>query len=221
MPSIFIWKSDEPNNSTKNIKFYSGSNWSLEENGNISKSYIYLEQIVISESNNSVITFQSKDMPKDWVGSELLEVICVPYELVKSDNYGKLEKIGDWMRFTTNIEIEFNIANLKNEFISINNWISNKNTDILNNTHLHSNLITKTNNSDILINLENIQHNFNQFLNNYNTSNLFNDIVVDNSINNINISRKYKNNIYNKNKLNRNKLNRNKLNRNTLNTTYI
>ena len=126
MPSIFIWKADSPNTSKKTIRFYSGSNWVLEDNDYSSKSYIYLDQIVISESDNSVITFRSKDMPQDWVGTELLEVTNVPYEVVKTDGYGILEKIGDWMRFTSKNEINFEEENLKNEFINIKKWINQK-----------------------------------------------------------------------------------------------
>jgi hypothetical protein len=127
MPSIFIWKSNEPNTSKKTIRFYSGSNWVLEESDYSSKSYIYLEQIVISESDNSVITFNSKDMHQDWVGTELLEVTNIPYEMVKSDGYGTLEKLGDWMRFTLKRDIQFNEDNIKSEFIEIKKWINSKN----------------------------------------------------------------------------------------------
>ncbi len=127
MPSIFIWKADVPNTSKKTIRFYSGSNWALEDNDYSSKSYMYLDQIVISESDNSVITFRSKDMPQDWVGTELLEVSNVPYEFVKSDTYGTLEKVGDWMRFTTKTETEFNEDFLKNEFNTIKKWMNQKN----------------------------------------------------------------------------------------------
>ena len=130
MPSIFIWKANVPNTSKKTIRFYSGSNWVLEDNDYSSKSYIYLEQIVISESDNSVITFHSKDMPQDWVGSELLEVSNVPYELVKTDNYGTLEMIGDWMRFTSKSETSYNETFLKTEFNSIKKWMNNKNKQI-------------------------------------------------------------------------------------------
>jgi hypothetical protein len=127
MPSIFIWKSDTPNISKKTIRVYSGANWVLEDNESSSKSYIYLEQIVISESDNSVITFNSKDMPQDWVGSELLEVSNVPYKIIKVDKYGMLEHIGNWMRFTSNNQIEFTEKSLKNEFNQIKKWISNTN----------------------------------------------------------------------------------------------
>jgi hypothetical protein len=127
MPSIFIWKATTPNTSKKTIRFYSGSNWALEDNDYSSKSYIYLNQIVISECNNSVITFQTKDMPADWVGTELLEVTNIPYEIVKTDGYGTLEKIGTWMRFISKNECNFEEESLKNEFSNIKKWINQKN----------------------------------------------------------------------------------------------
>jgi hypothetical protein len=77
--------------------------------GAASKSYIYLEQNVISESDDLLITFQTKNMPRDWVGSDLFEVSSVPYNVVKSDSYGVLEHIGEWMRFTPNKEVDFTI----------------------------------------------------------------------------------------------------------------
>ena len=126
MPSIFIWKATEPNTSKKTIRYYSGSNWALEDNDFASKSHMFLEQIVIPGFNNSVITYQAKVMPQDWVGSELLEVSHVPYEHIKSDNYGTLEKIGDWMRFTSKAEIDFDKDTLQKELETIQNWIAEK-----------------------------------------------------------------------------------------------
>jgi hypothetical protein len=126
MPSIFIWKSSEPNTSKKTIRYYAGSNWALEDNDFSPKSYMFLEQIVIPGFNNSVITYRTQIMPQDWVGSELLEVSQVPYEFVKSDNYGTLEKIGSWMRFTSKYEINFTSDILQKELITIKNWINNK-----------------------------------------------------------------------------------------------
>ena len=117
MPSIFVWKADEPNTSKKQIRYYSGSNWALEDNDYSSKSYMFLEQIVIPGFNDSVITFHTKLMPQDWTGSELLEVTNISYEQIKSDNYGTLEKLGDWMRFTSKNEIEFNSESLQNELL--------------------------------------------------------------------------------------------------------
>ena len=123
MPSIFIWKSEVPNTSKKNIRCYIGSNWTLEDNEYSSKSYIYLEQIVIPGFNDSVITYRAKQMPQDWVGTELLEVSCIPFEQIKSDNYGLLEQIGDWMRFTCNNDIEYNTDVLTNEMETIQKWV--------------------------------------------------------------------------------------------------
>ncbi len=129
MPSIFIWKSDTPNVSNKQIKYYTGSNWFLEDNENSSKSYTYLEQMVITGSDDSVITFNVKQMPQDWVGSELLEVTNIPYQLIKSDTYGTLDKLGSWMRFTSKNDIPFNADNLQNEFVNIKKWIQNAKND--------------------------------------------------------------------------------------------
>jgi hypothetical protein len=123
MPSIFIWKANKPNDSKKYIKFYSGANWATEDNEYSSKSYIYLEQIVIPGFNDSVITFDIKYMPKDWVGSELLEVKNVAYKHIKSDNYGILEQIGDWIRFTSTSNIDYTTDSLCKELHTIQQWI--------------------------------------------------------------------------------------------------
>lgn len=124
MPSIFIWKSSNSNTSNKLIKYYTGSNWFLEDNEYSSKSYMYLEQMVITGFDNSVITFNVKQMPQDWVGSELLEVTNIPYQFIKSDNYGTLEMVGDWMRFTTKENIQFNEISLINEVSKIKTWMN-------------------------------------------------------------------------------------------------
>jgi hypothetical protein len=126
MPSIFVWKADEPTTSKKQIRYYSGSNWALEDNDYSSKSYMFLEQIVIPGFNDSVITFHTKLMPQDWTGSELLEVTNLSYEQIKSDNYGILEKLGDWMRFTSKNEIKFDSESLQNELLNIKKWMTEK-----------------------------------------------------------------------------------------------
>jgi hypothetical protein len=173
MPSIFIWKADAPNTSKKTIRFYSGSNWVLEDNDYTSKSYMYLEQIVITESDNSVITFRSKDMPQDWVGTELLEVSNVPYEFVKSDNYGTLEKIGDWMRFTTKSETIFNADFLKDEFINIQKWINQKNKKYNDNIKKYEqDFVPKNNKTDISLDQQKVHLNFQEFLIKYTLPNL-------------------------------------------------
>lgn len=126
MPSIFIWKSSKPNTSKKTIRIYSGSNWMLEDNDYSSKSYKFIDQIVIPGFNDSVITFNVKNMPQDWIGTELLEVTQVHYELIKTDNYGTLEQIGEWMRFTSTSEIDYNKNNLESELNKIISWMNGK-----------------------------------------------------------------------------------------------
>jgi hypothetical protein len=185
MPSIFIWKSDKPCSSNKTIKYYSGSNWVLEDNDNYSKSYMYLEQIVISGFNDSVITFNIKKMPQDWVGSELLEVSTLPYQYIKSDNYGTLEQIGNWMRFTLNGDIEYTNEKLEEELIAIKKWMlfplqpvkpnqtythsknwNNKNYQQKSN-NLNKNTYQKHKSYDTL-NTNKIESDFKQFLSQYN-----------------------------------------------------
>jgi hypothetical protein len=160
MPSIFIWKATTSNTSKKMIRIYSGSNWVLEENDNCSnsKSYIYLDQIVISESNDLLITFHTKNMPLDWVGSDLLEVSYVPYEIIKSDKTGTLEMIGEWMRFTSNNEIEYSEESLRAEYINIKKWISQKS---INQTTPHNSKHQKT---KAVLDPQNVQLNFQEFL---------------------------------------------------------
>ncbi len=157
MPSIFIWKSDVPNTSKKNVRCYIGSNWVLEDNEYSSKSYMYLEQIVIPEFNDSVITFQTKNMPQDWVGNDLLEVTSVPYELVKSDNYGTLEKLGEWMRFTLKSEITFDFEVLQNEYNKIKIWIKSEKTQ-------DKQIITEYKPKQTNLNPNRIQLDFQEFL---------------------------------------------------------
>ena len=126
MPSIFIWKSDKQRISNKTIRIYNGSNWILEENIS-SKSYKLIEQNVICDG--SVIIFNIKNMPYDWVGTELLEVTQVPYELIKTDNYGTLEQIGNWTRFTSLHDIHK--ENVESEFNKIKLWINTSNTHVI------------------------------------------------------------------------------------------
>lgn len=99
MSSIFIWKSDRPV-PKKTICIYSGSNWVLEEG---LRSYKYIGQT----SFGNVIMFRIENMPTNWVGSDLLEMNQVPYELMKHDNNGIFEQLGEWFRFISN-ETDFN-----------------------------------------------------------------------------------------------------------------
>ena len=115
MPSIFIWKSDKQITSNKTIRMYTGSNWILEDNDVSSKSYRLMEQY---NSYNSIIC-NIKNMPRDWIGVDLLEVTQIPYEFIISDNYGTLEQLGNWMRFTSLNDV----TNIDSEFVRIKEWI--------------------------------------------------------------------------------------------------
>ena len=170
MPSIFIWRATTSNTSKKMIRIYSGSNWVLEENESCSnsKSYMYLDQIVISESNDLLITFHTKNMPQDWVGADLLEVSYVPYEMIKSDTMGTLEMIGEWMRFTKNAEIEYSEESLKAEHINIKKWTSQQ--SISQQSISQKSISQKTNHnskhqkSKLSLDPQNVQLNFQEFL---------------------------------------------------------
>ena len=168
MPSIFVWKADEPNTSKKQIRYYSGSNWALEDNDYSSKSYMFREQIVIPGFNDSVITFHAKLMPQDWTGSELLEVTNVSYEQIKSDNYGTLEKVGDWMRFTSKNDTEFDSESLQTELVRIKKWMTEK--KYMNDTPKQNKFVQKpiehhhNKEQSHHLSSENVQLNFQEFL---------------------------------------------------------
>ena len=190
MPSIFIWKATTSNTSKKMIKIYSGSNWVLEENESSSKSYIYLDQIVISKSDDLLITFYTKNMPLDWVGSDLLDVNYVPYEMIKSDTVGTLEMIGEWMRFTKNSEIEYNLESLKSEYSNIQKWMNHKHYNTNTNTNTDTNTDTNTNKKHNLIHQKSknsldsqkVQLNFQEFLIKYSLPANHNNYILTSTI---------------------------------------
>lgn len=217
MPSIFIWKASAPSTSKKQIRYYSGSNWILEDNEFSSKSYMFLDQIVIPGFNDSVITYHAKLMPQDWIGSDLLEVSQVLYEQIKSDNYGSLERIGDWMRLILKKDIDFEEESLMTEVKYIEKWMTTKQqSDNKQNQKQYQKPNQNKYSQKHQINHQNVEHNFQEFLNKYtmtlptNTSDLstsnkliINNINQLNSYNNIGSDKynKYKSNCtYIKNK---------------------
>jgi hypothetical protein len=110
------------------ITYFSGSDWFLEEHGNHSHSFSFIDQTCITLINsvdiNSVLVYHSKKMPDNWVGSDILEIITVPYQFIKSDSYGTLEHIGDWMRFISNKDMEIDDTEiLINEMNQIIVWL--------------------------------------------------------------------------------------------------
>lgn len=134
MPSIFIWKTLNQINSQTTLQYYSGTDWFLEEHiGNTTgntTSYTYIDQHVLSTKTHDVLIYNAIQMPHNWIGSELLEMIQVPYQFIKEDNYGKLEQLGTWMRCIINKDYDsISSGNecmtnecMTNEFMNILKW---------------------------------------------------------------------------------------------------
>jgi hypothetical protein len=116
MPSLFVWKAASPLPLTSSVTYYSGSNWFLEEHSTYFKSAMYLNQQTLS---NHGYVYDIKWMPTNWVGSHLLENLSVPYALLKEDVAGRLEQLGDWMRFTSYHEVDDKEA----EWERIQQWV--------------------------------------------------------------------------------------------------
>jgi len=110
MPSIFVWKATNPI-STPSIRYYSGSNWFLEEHPTHSVSYLYCQQQTLSQG----IVFDSICMPQNWVGSEIIEMMEVPYQRIREDADGIVEQLGGWMRYRSKYDIPFELDTLEKE----------------------------------------------------------------------------------------------------------
>lgn len=98
--------------STSSIRYYSGSNWFLEEHPSHSVSYLYCQQQTLSQG----MVFDSICMPQNWVGSEIMEIMEVPYQRIREDADGVLEQLGGWMRYRSKREIPFELDTLEREF---------------------------------------------------------------------------------------------------------
>jgi len=116
MPSIFVWKASNPISSSS-IRYYSGSNWFLEEHPSHSTSYLYCQQQTLSQG----IAFDAICMPQNWVGSEIMEIMEVPYQQIRDDADGILEQLGGWMRYRMKRDIPFELDILESEFQRIMN----------------------------------------------------------------------------------------------------
>ncbi len=119
MPSIFVWKSNRPL-PTSTITYYAGEDWFLEDHGAHTRSVCVEQQSTLS----GAIAYDTRIMPRDWVGSYLLEQSTLTYALLKEDHYGCLEQMGDWLRFTLRKEIVFEKAALEREYQKILTWIA-------------------------------------------------------------------------------------------------
>jgi hypothetical protein len=116
MPSIFVWKAITPISSSS-IRYYSGSNWFLEEHASHSLSYLYCQHQTLSQG----MVFDAQCMPQNWVGSEIMEIMEVPYQLIREDADGVLEQLGGWMRYRSKCDIPFELDTLEREFQRIMN----------------------------------------------------------------------------------------------------
>ena len=116
MPSIFVWKAMNPISSSC-IRYYSGSNWFLEEHSSHSFSYLYCQQQILSQG----MAFDVQCMPQNWVGSEIMEIMEVPYQLIREDADGVVEQLGGWMRYRSKCDIPFELDTLEREFQRIMN----------------------------------------------------------------------------------------------------
>ena len=117
-----MWKACSANTSKSNIKIYSGLNWNLEENDTSNMSYKIDEQSSVNINNITVLARNIINMPDNWVGNKLTEVLELPYSLIKSDKYAKLEQIGEWYKCTVNNEIELTETKIIKEYNKISSW---------------------------------------------------------------------------------------------------
>ena len=103
--------------SSSSIRYYSGSNWFLEEHPSHSLSYLYCQQQTLSQG----MAFDAQCMPQNWVGSEIMEIMEVPYQRIREDADGVLEQLGGWMRYRSKCDIPFELDTLEREFQRIMN----------------------------------------------------------------------------------------------------
>ena len=99
------------------IRYYSGSNWFLEEHSSHSFSYLYCQHQILSQG----MAFDAQCMPQNWVGSEIMEIMEVPYQLIREDADGVVEQLGGWMRYRSKCDIPFELDTLEREFQRIMN----------------------------------------------------------------------------------------------------
>lgn len=140
MSSIFIWKSKNPHTSDNKITYYNGADWFLEEHLSYSKSYKYINQYSFSTIKGTILCFEAKEMPMDWVGNHLLEKCSnLSYSLLKEDEYATLEHIGNWLRCTIKSSCEFDEKKLEEEWITIQKWVDKPTVKLVDNKRYFEN----------------------------------------------------------------------------------
>jgi len=118
MPSIFVWKSDVPNMGAS-IRYLMGGDWYMEDHNTSSHSMRYRNQTRI---HSSILVWDAERMSASWVGSECLDLLSVPYHLIKKDSYATLEQVGQWFRCTLTKDVEWTQATLEKEYETIRRW---------------------------------------------------------------------------------------------------
>ena len=92
----------------------------MQENGNTTIGYEYQQQIMLS----GVLAWKAIKLSPDQLGTDLLEILTVPYRLVKEDSYATLEQVGSWMRCILKKDTEYSMDTLQNELYTVQKWIS-------------------------------------------------------------------------------------------------
>ena len=90
----------------------------MQENGSSSIAYEYQSQ----SSLPGVLTWKARKLSPDQLGADLLEVITIPYRLVKEDSYATLEQVGSWMRCILKKDTVYDANALEHEWNTVQTW---------------------------------------------------------------------------------------------------
>jgi hypothetical protein len=92
----------------------------MQEHGSSSIAYEYQNQ----SSLPGVLTWKARKLSPDQLGADLLEVLTIPYRLVKDDSYAILEQVGSWMRCILKKDTAYDVNTLQYEWSVIQKWRS-------------------------------------------------------------------------------------------------
>jgi hypothetical protein len=92
----------------------------MEEHNDNTIAYEYQQQFMLSD----VLMWKAKRLSQDRLGSDLLEVLTVPYHLVKEDSYATLVQVGPWMRCILKNDTLDEMDALQNEWNAVQKWRS-------------------------------------------------------------------------------------------------
>jgi hypothetical protein len=92
----------------------------MEEYNDHTIAYEYQQQTILP----GVLVWKAKRLPQDRLGSDLLEVLTVPYHLIKDDSYATMEQVGSWMRCILKKDTEYSVDTLQTEWNTVQKWRS-------------------------------------------------------------------------------------------------